>query len=239
MVAWHSGRTSVSDWRTFPVLRSTCSWSVTTNVGKPSATGQPTWPTQPFILSGSYCQVYGVIHFMSPVGWLPVQIQLHKSHRHPNLPDFRLPATHTAHMAASAQQCCTSFSTSQSSNRQYASNHQIIEAHPNWPVCADVFQRPPPRLAPQCPIWSDMTTQLCRREDWSMASVVNHTIVTEATIQQPSFDLSLIMHGLWWTISWQVKARYVLTCTNVVSTNHITVIVARDRPWTILLTRAH
>jgi len=24
-VAWHSGRTSVSDWRTFPVLRSTCS----------------------------------------------------------------------------------------------------------------------------------------------------------------------------------------------------------------------
>ena len=25
LVAWHSGRTSVSDWRTFPVLRSTCS----------------------------------------------------------------------------------------------------------------------------------------------------------------------------------------------------------------------
>ena len=42
LVAWHSGRTSVSDWRTFPVLRSTCSWWVTTNVGKPSATGHPT-----------------------------------------------------------------------------------------------------------------------------------------------------------------------------------------------------
>ena len=53
LVAWHSGRTSVSGWRTFPVLRSTCSWWVTTNVGKPSATGQPTRPTQPFILSGS------------------------------------------------------------------------------------------------------------------------------------------------------------------------------------------
>ena len=53
LVAWHSGRTSVSDWRTFPVLRSTCSWWVITNVGKPSATGQPTRPTQPFILSGS------------------------------------------------------------------------------------------------------------------------------------------------------------------------------------------
>ena len=50
LMAWHSGRTSVSDWRTFPVL---CSTWVTTNVGKPSDTGQPTRPTQPFILSGS------------------------------------------------------------------------------------------------------------------------------------------------------------------------------------------
>jgi len=39
MVAWHSGRTSVSGRRTFPVLRSTCSRWVTTNVGKPSAIG--------------------------------------------------------------------------------------------------------------------------------------------------------------------------------------------------------
>ena len=46
LVAWHSGRTSVSGRRTFPVLRSTCSWQV----GKPSATGQPTRPTQPFVL---------------------------------------------------------------------------------------------------------------------------------------------------------------------------------------------
>ena len=53
LVAWHSGKTSVCDWWTFPVLRSTCSWWVTTNVGKPSATGQPTRPTRPFILSGS------------------------------------------------------------------------------------------------------------------------------------------------------------------------------------------
>ena len=53
LVAWHSGRMSVSGRRTFPVLRSTCSWWVATNVGKPSAIGQPTRPTQPFILSGS------------------------------------------------------------------------------------------------------------------------------------------------------------------------------------------
>ena len=51
--AWLSGRTSVSGQRSFSVLRSTCSWRVTTYVGKPSAIGQPTRPTQPFILSGS------------------------------------------------------------------------------------------------------------------------------------------------------------------------------------------
>ena len=47
-----SGRTLVFDRRTFPVLRSTCSSRVTTYVGKLSAVGQQTRPTQPFILSG-------------------------------------------------------------------------------------------------------------------------------------------------------------------------------------------
>ena len=50
----------------------------------------------------------------------------------------------------------------------------------------------PPRLASRRPIWSDMTsvdiiTQW--REDWSSASVVNHTIVTDPTIRQPGFVL--------------------------------------------------
>ena len=49
---WHNGRTLVFDRRTFPVLRSICSWRVTTYVGKPSAVGQPTRPTQLFIHSG-------------------------------------------------------------------------------------------------------------------------------------------------------------------------------------------
>jgi len=53
LVAGLSGRTSVFGRRTFSVLRSTCSWRVTTYVGKPSAMGQPTRPTQPFIPSGS------------------------------------------------------------------------------------------------------------------------------------------------------------------------------------------
>ena len=53
MVLWLSGRTLVFNRRAFAVLRSTNNWRVTTYVGKPSAVGQPTRPTQPFILSGS------------------------------------------------------------------------------------------------------------------------------------------------------------------------------------------
>ena len=61
---------------------------------------------------------------------------------------------------------------------------QIIEAYPNWPLYADVFEHPPPRLASRRLIWSDMTsvdtiTQLRSGEDWLSASVVNHTIVTD------------------------------------------------------------
>jgi len=75
---------------------------------------------------------------------------------------------------------------------------QIIEAHPHWPVYADVLEHPPPRLASQRPIWSDMTsvhTTMQWREDWSSASVVSHTIVTDLAIRQPGLD-NLIIHGL-------------------------------------------
>ena len=40
-------------WRTFPVLRRTASWADDHFVGQTSAVGQPTRPTQPFILTGS------------------------------------------------------------------------------------------------------------------------------------------------------------------------------------------
>ena len=53
LVGWLSGRTSVSDRRTFTGLHRTCSWWITIYMGKPSAVGQPTRPTQPFILTGS------------------------------------------------------------------------------------------------------------------------------------------------------------------------------------------
>ena len=48
-----TGRTLVFDRRTFPVLRLTASWTDDHLVGHKSAVGQPTRPTQPFILTGS------------------------------------------------------------------------------------------------------------------------------------------------------------------------------------------
>ena len=39
--------------RTFPILRLTASWVSDYLVVKPSAIGQPTWPTQPSIPQGS------------------------------------------------------------------------------------------------------------------------------------------------------------------------------------------
>jgi len=69
-------------------------------------------------------------------------------------------------------------------------------------VHVDAFEHPPPWLASWCPVLSDMapgdtTTQW--REDWSSASVVNHSIVTNPTIRQPGFYLprhiwSLLSH---------------------------------------------
>ena len=53
VVTWHSRRMSVFGRRTFPVLRWTCIWRVTSYMGKSSAAGQPAKPTQRFILSGS------------------------------------------------------------------------------------------------------------------------------------------------------------------------------------------
>jgi len=70
LVAWPSGRTSVFGRWTFPVLRSSCSWWVTTYVGKPSATGQPTRPSHPFILLRLInCVVSCSQMFASSHGW--------------------------------------------------------------------------------------------------------------------------------------------------------------------------
>jgi len=76
---------------------------------------------------------------------------------------------------------------------------QIVDARPNWPVYADVFEHRPPQLASWRPIWSDVTsvdTFTQWRQELSSASVVNHTIVTDATIWQPGFNLPYHMWSL-------------------------------------------
>ena len=58
----------------------------------------------------------------------------------------------------------------------------LCQSNPNWPVYADVFDHPPLWLASRRPImqW---------REDWSSASVISHSIVTDPTIRQPFYDV--------------------------------------------------
>jgi len=72
-----------------------------------------------------------------------------------------------------------------------------------------------------------------RRLLWS-TTLLLPTILSDSQVL-----ISLLIHGLWWTISGQVKAHVVLTCTNGVSSNHLPVTVASDRPWTTLSTSAH
>jgi len=67
-----------------------------------------------------------------------------------------------------------------------------IEAHPNWPLYANVFDHPHKRLVARRPIWSDTTPvdQSAQwEEDWLSAAVVNSHLVCDPTIQQPGFDL--------------------------------------------------
>jgi len=52
-----------------------------------------------------------------------------------------------------------------------------IEANPNWPLYADVFDHPQKRLVARCPIWADTTVDHDQsvqwKEDWLSAAVVN------------------------------------------------------------------
>jgi len=53
LAAYHSGWNAGLGRQTFPILRQTASWMGDHCVGKPSAIGQPTWPTQPSVPQGS------------------------------------------------------------------------------------------------------------------------------------------------------------------------------------------
>jgi len=70
---------------------------------------------------------------------------------------------------------------------------QTIEAHPNWPVDADVFEHLPSRLASRRPIRSDMTQlrsgeRTCRRLLWSA------TLLLPALLSDNQVSISLVMH---------------------------------------------
>ena len=75
---------------------------------------------------------------------------------------------------------------------------QIIKAHPNWPVYADVFEHRPPRLASQRPIWSDLTSvdtvmqwlSTGHRLMWS-ATLLLPTLLSDSQVL-----ISLNIHGL-------------------------------------------
>jgi len=71
---------------------------------------------------------------------------------------------------------------------------QIVEAHPNWPVYADIFEHPSPWLASwRHPIWSDMTsvdtitTGFCGQPHYCY-----RPYYPTARFQSPS------SYGLWW-----------------------------------------
>jgi len=94
--------------------------------------------------------------------------------------DFRLPATHAALMAASAQQCCTSFSMSSK--------------------LACVCWCPWASTSMACiSTLNEVRHDICRHNytverGLLSASVVIHTVVTDPSIQQPGFDFP---HHTW------------------------------------------
>ena len=112
-----------------------------------------------------------------------------------------------------------------------------IEAHPHWPVHADVFEHPLPRLASRHPIWSDMApvdTNTQWREDWYQL-LWSTTLLSPTLISDNQVSISLIAHGLCSTVSGPCHA----ISTNGVLPNHLPMIVACDRPKSTWSTRAY
>ena len=84
-----------------------------------------------------------------------------------------------------------------------------------------------------------LSTQWRSQERTGRRLLWSTTLLLPTLLSDSQVSISLTIHGLWWTVSGQVKAHVLLTCANGVSPNHLPVIVASDRPWTTLSTRAH
>jgi len=84
-----------------------------------------------------------------------------------------------------------------------------------------------------------LSTQLRSGESTGRWLLWSAALTLPTLLSDSQVLISLIIHGLWLTVSGQVKAHVVLTCTNGVSPNHLPVIVASDRPWATLSTCTH
>jgi len=70
---------------------------------------------------------------------------------------------------------------------------QIIEAHPNWPLCADVFEHPPPRLASRRPMWSDISVDTIRSGERTGRRLLWSTILA-TLLSESQVSISLVIH---------------------------------------------
>jgi len=84
-----------------------------------------------------------------------------------------------------------------------------------------------------------LSTQLRSGQRTGRRLLCSTTLLLPTLQSYSQVSISVVIYGLWWTVSGQVRAHVVLTCTNMVSPNHLPVIVASDRRWTTLSTRAH
>jgi len=72
-----------------------------------------------------------------------------------------------------------------------------------------------------------------------LINISTHTLLLPTLLSESQVSISLVIHSLRRTVSRQVKARVLLTCTNRALPTHLPMTVASERPWTTLSTRAH
>ena len=127
-----------------------------------------------------------------------------------------VPATHAALVPASARQCCTSFSTSLGGGWRCASNHR----GPCWSACvwwclwAMSIHLHGLHLNAQYGWTWHLSTQLRSGERTGRRRLWSTTLLLPTLLSDGQVSVSLVMHGLWWTVYGQVRAHVMLICTN-------------------------
>jgi len=83
-------------------------------------------------------------------------------------------------------------------------------------------------LDAQCGQTWHLSTQLRSGERTGRRLLWSTTLLLPTLLSHGLVSISLVIHGLWWTISGQVKVHVVVSCTNGVSPNHLPVIVVSN-----------